>query len=275
MLDAHPELAIPGETHFLTGLLAQDRVRLTKDRFFRTVTEAPTWPNLSVDAAAFAEVLNEIEPFSISEAIRAFYRRYAHRFAKERWGDKTPPYRAHMVGIQGLLPEARFIHLIRDGRDTALSYRGLWFGPGDDIKAQARFWLDEIRFARAQSVELRHYLEIKYEMLISDPATTLQNICGYLELSYHPRMLDYHRAASSRLAEFKRPFGPPGVTPLDIEKFLAIHDRTRQPPDQSRVGRWRDEMPEDEQRRYEAVAGTLLHELGYETRFGTTRGDRR
>jgi hypothetical protein len=268
MLDAHPELAIPGETHFLADFLGQDVAGLTKDWFFRTVTEAPTWPNLLVDEAAFAEVLDEIEPYSVSEAIRAFYRLYAHRFGKERWGDKTPPYRGHMVGIQRLLPEARFIHLIRDGRDAALSYRGLWFGPGKDIEAQARFWVAEVRSARTQSVELRYYLEIKYETLVSDPETTLRSICDYLGLSYHPRMLDYHLFASSRLAEFKRPFGPPGATPVDdIGKFLAIHDRTRQRPDLSRISRWRNEMPNAEQRRYEAIAGTLLRELGYETRF--------
>ena len=173
-----------------------------------------------------------------------------------------------MVGIQRLVPEAHFIHVIRDGRDAALSYRGLWFGPGDDIEAQARFWVHEVRSARAQSVELHHYLEIKYETLVSDPETTLRNICDYLGLSYEPRMLDYHFFASSRLAEFKRPFGPPCATPVDIEKFLAIHDRTKQRPDLSRISRWRNEMSDAEQRRYEAIAGSLLRELGYETRFG-------
>jgi hypothetical protein len=267
MLDAHPAIAIPGETHFLAEFVALNAAELTRERFFRTITEAQTWPNLALGEAALREALDEIEPFSASEATRVFYRLYARLFGKDRWGDKTPPYRAHMVGIQRLLPEARFIHVIRDGRDAALSYRGLWFGPGDDIEAQARFWVDEVRAARSQSVELQHYLEIRYETLVRDPETILRKICDYLGLSYHPCMLNYHLFASSRLAEFKRPFGPPGATPVDIEAFLAIHDRTSQRPDVSRISRWRNEMPDAEQRRYEAIAGGLLRDLGYETRF--------
>jgi len=267
MLDAHPELAIPGETHFLADFVSLDANELTRDRFFRTVTEAQTWPNLALDKAALREALDEVEPFSAPEATRVFYRLYAGLFGKERWGDKTPPYRGLMVGIQGLLPEAHFIHLVRDGRDVALSYLGLWFGPGDDIEAQARFWVDQVSLARAQALELQHYWEIKYEMLVGDPETTLRKICGYLELSYHSRMLDYHRFASARLAELKRPFGPPGRTPADIDRFVSIHDRTRRPPDPSRISRWCTEMPEFQQRQYEAIAGKLLCELGYETKF--------
>ena len=273
MLDAHPELAIPGETHFLAEFVALDSNELTRDRFFRTVTEAQTWPNLALDKAALREALDKVEPFSASEATRVFYRLYARLFGKERWGDKTPTYRGLMVSIQGLLPEARFIHLVRDGRDAALSYRGLWFGPGDDIEAQARFWVDQVSLARAQALELQHYLEIKYEMLIGDPETTLRSICSYLQLSYHPRMLDYYKLAPARLAEFKRPFGPSGKTLPDIKRFLAIHDFTRLPPDPGRIGRWRTEMPEEQQRSYEAIGGRLLRELGYETRFGRVSRD--
>jgi len=46
-----------------------------------------------------------------------FYQLYASRFAKPRWGDKTPSYCHHMQNIEEVLPEAHFIHIIRDGRD--------------------------------------------------------------------------------------------------------------------------------------------------------------
>jgi len=265
MLDAHPELAIPGETHFLADFVALDTNELTRDRFFRTVTEAQTWPNLAVDKSALQRELDQLQPFSAPEAIRVFYRLYARRFGKERWGDKTSPYRSFMGGIRRLLPEAHFIHVIRDGRDVALSYRGQWFGPGDNIDAQARFWVDQVSSARAQAAGLPNYLEIKYEMLVADPEATLRTICRYLELPYHPGMLDYHKFASARLAEYKQPFGPVGSMPGDIEPFLEIHERTKQPPDPGRIRRWYTEMSEPTQRQYESIAGGLLRELGYET----------
>jgi hypothetical protein len=263
MLDAHPELAIPAETHFLVDFLTPDHRGITRDCLFRRVTEAAAWPNLALDPAVFRRALDELEPFSVAESIRVLYRLYARLFGKGRWGDKTPPYRSHMIGIQLLLPEAHFIHIIRDGRDVALSYRGLWFGPGDDIEVQARFWVAQILLARAQAAELPHFLEIKYETLVHDPEPSLRMICSYLELDYHPRLLDYHKFAAVRLTELKRPLRPPGK-PCEIESFIRIHYNTMRPLDPGRIGRWRTEMSREDRQRYEAISGSLLCELGYD-----------
>jgi len=265
MLDTHPELAIPSETHFLLDIL-RNAHDLDKDRFLRTLAAAATWPNMALEMAALEDALAELQPFAVPDAIRTFYRLYAGRLGKSRWGDKTPPYRTRMVDIERLLPEAHFIHIIRDGRDTALSYQGLWFGPGDDIEAQARFWVQQISLARKQSTGLRHYLEVRYEQLVTEPEITLSRICEYLELPFHPRMLRYHEFAAARLDEYKRPFGPRG-TPKDIGCFLSIHDRVKTPPDPRRIGRWRTEMPEAQRQRFETIAGPLLVQLGYDTRL--------
>src|SRR6185312_1769354 len=199
------------------------------------------------------------------DAIRAFYRHYARRHGKTRWGDKTPYYRVSMTGIAGLLPEAHFIHVIRDGRDSALSYQGLWFGPGDDFEKQARFWSDAIGNARMQARDLAHYSEVHYEALVAEPEKILRGICAGLELDFDPAMLAYHRTAAARLDEFKQPFGPKERTPQDMETFMAIHDRAKTPPDESRIGRWRTEMSAEDLRRYETIAGPMLRALGYET----------
>jgi hypothetical protein len=72
-----------------------------------------------------AERVSGNEPFDLGESLRAFYGVYAERFGKPRWGDKTPNYVRRMSLIYGLLPEARFVHIIRDGRDLAPSTRDL------------------------------------------------------------------------------------------------------------------------------------------------------
>jgi hypothetical protein len=272
MLDAHPDMSIPAETHFLPAIFQPAATDLDLEGAYRTVTGAKSWANLAIEADDYLAALRALKPFAMGDAARAFYRLYTQRKGKSRWGDKTPSYRGHMRLIQEALPEAHFIHLIRDGRDVALSYRGLWFGPGDDIEAQAKFWVREISGARAAARDLRHYMEVRYETLVAEPEATLRGLCAYLSLPYHPSMLDYHQTASSRLSEIKQRLvdqrrTADGERSSNVEHFLSIHDRVGDRPDSGRAGRWRMEMAVDEQRRYEAIAGKLLHELNYETRF--------
>jgi hypothetical protein len=272
MLDAHPNMSIPAETHFLPAIFQGAATDLDLEGAYRIVTGAKSWANLALERDDYLAALRALKPFSADDAARAFYRLYAHRKGKSRWGDKTPSYRGHMRLIQQALPEAHFIHIIRDGRDVALSYRGLCFGPGDDIEAQAKFWAREISGARAAARGLRHYIEVRYEALVAEPEATLQGLCAYLSLPYHPSMLDYYQTASLRLSEIKqrlvdRRQTADGESLSNVERFLSIHDRASHRPDSSRVGRWRTEMVEDQQRQYEAIAGELLHELNYETKF--------
>lgn len=265
MLDAHPDVAIPSETHFLEEVVRRARLETFSAGQLRDVlVNAPTWENLAMDAASLDAVLQAVVPLTAREGVRAFYRLYARQSGKVRWGDKTPPYRALMAEIADLLPEAHFIHVIRDGRDVVLSYRGLWFGPGDDLDQAAAFWRDEVTAARRTGRLLPHYLEIRYEDLVTDPDGTLKVVCAYLDLPFDEVMSRYHLRAAARLAEIKRPFGIPDRASVDLATFLAIHDRTNSPPDRSRIGRWRTEMPVSDQIRFHAVASDLLLELGYE-----------
>lgn len=130
MLDAHPDLAISPETHFIPHVAAaragSPNPAVT---FIKAVVGSRTWGDLHLDSQALGEAVRRLEPFTVGEALRLIYRLYAACFGKARWGDKTPIYFSQMSLIHRLLPEARFVHIIRDGRDVALSHSGLWFGP--------------------------------------------------------------------------------------------------------------------------------------------------
>ena len=122
MLDTHPEMAIPSETGFL-ALFPHFKSKgdALRQEFFRSITNFPpdatAWQDFQITKETFWEKLLEIEPFAIGDGYRSFYQLYASRFAKPRWGDKTPSYCHHMQNIEEVLPEAHFIHIIRDGRD--------------------------------------------------------------------------------------------------------------------------------------------------------------
>lgn len=267
MLDAHPALAIPPETHFLSlGFRLPQRGPHVRERFCSSLIThgrtASNWPDFGIPAEKFRDAVATLKPFSARAGIRLFYKLYAERFGKTRWGDKTPSYCLHMPKIRRLLPEARFIHLIRDGRDVALSLREQWFSPGPSIEAQALLWSRYVRAARRAGREHADYLEVRYEELVLDPATLLRRICEFIELDYTPRMLSYHEQADERLREHQgRQFRNGDV--LTQEQRLLQQKNARRPPDPSLVQAWRQHMSTDDRRRFEKQAGRLLTALGY------------
>ena len=268
MLDSHPELTIPPETHFVPEMIRlARRENTTRKRLVRAATSHPRWGDFGLDEEVLLERMQALKPLTPAGAIRVFYDLYAEKECKPRWGDKTPRYMRAMPRIERALPEARFIHLIRDGRDVALSQaeRAL-AGDAPELGEVAERWRRRIETARKHAADLDHYLEVRYEDLVGDPEVALRRICEFIELPYDAAMLDYHERAAGRLTEMDRDLnsGESGQVRTGDER-LAGHAMTSKPPSTDRCGRWREEMPPAEEAEFERVAGTLLADLGYET----------
>jgi len=152
--------------------------------------------------------------------------------------------------IADIFPTAQFIHLIRDGRDVALStidaYKERFYV---DVYFAARSWKRRIRkaFASATRLGSDRYYELRYEQLTADPDSLLREICDFLGEVYVPEMAEPHRMA-------RKYIGPKG-----------LHAPVREQTTTKSSGRWRREMSKADQRLLQAVAGDLLDELGYET----------
>lgn len=265
MLDAHPEMAVPYETQFLGHVLhLRSSGDVLRAQFYDTVVGMMTWNDFHLDTEAFRRELDTLAPFTLTSGLRCFYAMYARRFGKRRYGDKTPGYCHYMAGIAQVLPEAHFIHMIRDGRDVALSMRHLWFGPGPDLAAQAREWVSWIGTAREQAKSCERYLEVRYEDLLADPERVLRRVCSFVNLRYTPLMLRYHERAAERMSELNDWKCRDGGLWASREQLAAIHHLTSRRPDQGRAGRWRREMSLEERASFEAIAGDMLEHCGYE-----------
>ena len=101
------------------------------------------------------------------------------------------------------LPEARFIHLIRDGRDVALSQTARAINEQPPPAEQAARWVKRINKSREQAEKLggERYIEARYEDLVRDPEPVLRRVCEFVELDWDERMLSYHERAAKRLQE--------------------------------------------------------------------------
>jgi hypothetical protein len=264
MLDAHPELTIPPETHFVPELIEAAEGRdPTPESLLATITRQREWGDFGLTEEELLERFRAIEPLNAGDALRAFYSAYAERVGKPRWGEKTPIYVKSMRKIERALPEARFVHVIRDGRDVALSIRdrAVKEHPIDRI---AERWVRRITRAREQAKRLNHYEEVRYESLILETRPTLERVCEHLELPWDDALLDYHRQSAERLEEMRRELPETGRrTTLSVERRMATHARTTEEPDPRRVSRWREGMDRADRELFESIAGPLLAELGY------------
>jgi hypothetical protein len=251
MLDRHSELAVPDESYFVPQLADRHLRRVDPDEFVDDLRRVNTLAEWQVPLDKVGARLHKRMP--IGEAIATVYAVYAEEHGKRRWGDKTPMYMQNLRLLERLFPDALFVHLIRDGRNAALSFlempRGIvtetWMHP----RAPADFacqWRTEVAAARRLGARVgeRRYLEVRYEQLVADVEDVLRKICAFASLEFEPAMADY---AGS----------------VDVSS-KPHQQRLTHPPTQG-VRDWRTQMSADDVREFEQVAGGLLRELGYET----------
>ena len=269
MLDAHPEMAVPPETHFLPDVIKAVDRGADPGKVVALLERSRRWGDLGISSDEIRAAFDGVERWDATAASRAIYLTYAGKHGKSRWGDKTPKYSLVMIDIEDALPEARFIHLIRDARAVALSRVNMVAGRGEsppNPAGVAKRWAKRIRQARAQGEALGGYLELRYEDLVLHTESALRRVCDFAELTYDSQMLDYHAHASERLSELNRELPDAEGKRKGVvagEHRLKVHALAQKPPDRDRITSWREKMSPEDQRACEEAAGDLLEELGY------------
>ena len=275
MLDAHPDLAMPPETGFVPTVIRAGRNPLTPAEMMALLREQRSWGDHHVDEAELERRLAAARKLDGSSALRAFYGLYAEGQGKPRWGEKTPAYVKKMPMIERALPEARFVHVIRDGRDVSLSRgkRRLAEGEAPGPARVAEMWRNRILRAREDAERVQHYVEIRYEDLVTDTESTLRRVAELIELPWDDAMLTYYERAPERLAEMARDLPATGKKlSRSGDERMAAHALAAEPPKADRIATWRERMSASDRAAFERVAGDLLAELGYEVGSGQTSG---
>ncbi len=260
MLASHPELAVPPESHFIPHLARRHRRYerddgLAVDALCSDLAGNRWFQRWDLDVAGVRSAMAEAAPADLAAALRVLYQQYALAQGKARYADKTPPYVLHIALLARLFPEAVFVHLIRDGRDVALSLMRASFGP-DDFTTAVLTWRRHVLRGRTggRSVGPGRYIEVRYEDLVDDPEQQLRRIGELAGFPFDPAMLDYHRKAADVLSGVGRP---------------DQHQNLRQPL--TRVRDWRAELTPAQREQFEALAGGLRAQLGYESGAPTVR----
>lgn len=231
MLDSHPGLAIPWESHFIPSSVGSPA------ELVRTLEADEKFQRWNVPLTGVEEAQ------TYADGVREVYARFAASQGKSRYGDKTPAYSLHVPLLAELFPEARFVHIVRDGRNVAPSIVEAGFTRS--FEDAVLMWR---RFASASRLAGKRlpgrYLEVSYEQLIDQPETTLRTLCQFIDMSFHPAMLAY---------------------PERIERImpdLPQSDHLRHAP--TRTRHWQRQLTPEQLHEFEKLAGDTLVAFGYE-----------
>ncbi len=262
MVDAHPAVAVPDESHFLPALAARRHEVETGstvdvERLVGLLLTSPGFRRWRLNADEVADGLHRARPAHLADAVRLLYRLYARRQGKSRYADKTTTYVFAIPAIAAMLPEARFVHLIRDGRNVALSLLQLPWGP-ETVEEAAVWWRVRVEAARDAGALIgpRRYTAVHFEDLATSSATELARVAEFLDIPWDDRMLQYHDQSSA------------GILQRMPEGRQQAHRNLCRPPTTT-LRDWRRELPAASQLAFEALAGDLLEDLGYERQFSS------
>ena len=253
MLGGHPEAICPPEAQFiidhmpasdLSAAVDVDAVldQIKRHRRFRQ------WP-FSLEGRPSPAEMATMTYRNVIEWVVAQYARAHERPAPTLWIDQSI-FVLHVWKLLQLFPDARFIHLVRDGRAVAASIIPLDWGPKGLLSA-ARHWIQHLAlgFAAEATLGADRIIRVHYEKILAEPEATMKRISSFLGVEFCPAMLV-----------------PAGLA-------LPAHTRYQHtligaPLDAKRIDAWRHSLTKREIEIYEAVTGDLLSLLGYEVSSG-------
>jgi hypothetical protein len=179
--------------------------------------------------------------------------RYAETLGKSgasTWVEHTPANIRQAPTLLELFPQAKVIHIVRDGRAVAGSIMPLDWGPNAIIKA-ARWWLDAVAYGLALETLLEEdqITRVRYEDLVCAPEETLSHLCDHLGMDYQPQMVQADG------------FRPPHYT-------VRQHTLIGKGPDAGRATRWETHLTPRQVEIFESLTHDFLNYLGYPLRYG-------
>lgn len=260
MVNAHPSVAITRETHWIARYFEKkkgidDEGRVTEeivDKLF----EHHRFDQMKIRRERLLDFVRGRANLTYAELVSHIFDHYGRRKKKPLVGDKTPTYVRKLPTLNALWPEAKIVHLIRDGRDVWLSIKqwrmaaksagkfGTW--SVDPLVTTALWWKALVGMGRRDGTSIgpQQVHEMKYESLVAQPESECRRLTHFLRLSYVEAMAHYYtgRTRSEQQLSTNAAWLPPTPGRRD----------------------WRSQMKTDEIERFEAVAGDLLEELGYE-----------
>lgn len=266
MLMSHPLVVIPPEAGFAVWLhpkYAAWSPGEGYEAFVEDLLETRKFEFWNLGGDEISRSLAAQGPEDYGALVAAVYRCYAQGVKPEAtcWGDKNNFHVGEVDRLKAIFPNGRFIHIVRDGRNVAVSYRRLHqrdmksrYAPSlpFDVGEIAREWahnVTRVEEAMAGFGDPARVLTVRLEDLTRRPKEILEDVCRVLGLRFDPSMLEYHRLTPNE-----------GGEPAE---FLQWKERNAQPVEATDTDEYLGVLSVEEIRAFEEIAGHALERFGY------------
>ena len=203
MIHAHPRLAMPPETRFVLECWRRREEwgdlstwRLRRDLGDAIVGAGGTHSNfrdLQLRRWATRHRIVQ-EARTLGTAFGIVFDEFAKAHGKARWGDKRPAYFEEVDVLLRLFPDAQIVHIVRDGRATVASLKGMPWWPVPSTASMATWALSEWCLQRdAARLPADTFHSLRYEDLVRDPRSELTRLCAFLDEEFDEAMLEPHK----------------------------------------------------------------------------------
>lgn len=226
------------------------RSRRARQKLLNVWLESKLFERSGLQRADIRERILE-DCHSGGDFLRIVMEQIARNQGVQRWADCTPEHLLYIPQIKREIPDALVIHIIRDGRDVALSLaKQKWVRPfpwqkGHEVLAAGLFWEWMVSKGRTFGQRLGNgYLEVRFEDLVRNPRETLAVLGRFIGHD-----LDYDRIQSVGIGSVTQP----------NSSFESQPDSRPFEP----VGRWRDGFSSENLATFEGALGDFLESLGY------------
>ena len=269
ILNASEQIYIPYESDFIaraypyywnkTQFNEEDYKRIVK--IFMLSAKEDGW---GMSEEHMVRYLNERLPQTFADVNATLYEAFHRQEQTDEllWGIKAPVLISSLDRIHNVCPQAKIVHVIRDGRDVFLSYKRVHetsefkFGPKGVIQ-NALYWVDGLRRVEDfLKVNPTHQVyELRYDDLIQDPTSNLKQLCDFLEIEYRPSMQEDF----NNLERNKK------IAPAYYQQ--SIHRKLRGGLDARNTKKYLTAMAKLEQLKFELIAVPYLLKYGYQSEY--------
>lgn len=252
IINSHPKISVPFESHlydtFIPWLkyygdlsIAKNREQLIDD-ILNTECMRDWSPRPNRD-----RILEEISDYSFAGIVDGLISSWTLDQGKQRWGEKTPWHAYFWRDIVSDFPNCKIIHIVRDGRDSSLSWKNARFGP-KHYYYLAKKWVQYLKTIDELKAEINgdSFLEIRYEDLLLNPDKKSREICEFIGEEFSEKMLAFHTNSN----------------PYPTDK--ANLKNLTKPIISSNSNKWKSHLSPRDLRIFEAIAGYYLDSYGYE-----------